>query len=249
MNKNGSIALIPGSNCAGGKGRVGINQTNPSYDLHVVGNGYFSSSLMAYKLAAGKFDDTYNLNVYAKTGIPQIKFCNDNSALIIGIATANGHFAATAKPRDVVFKTQTGDGNPNNMMFYINNNDNDGNSYIEFGDNYNYAVMRIYNNANVKIDGYLFAKSLRLNTNVWSDDVFNKNYKLMPLNELEVYIKNNKHLPGFPNQEKVKKEGINVAEMDAMLLRKIEELTLYVIELKKENEKLQLQLNKINSNK
>ena len=72
----------------------------------------------------------------------------------------------------------------------------------------------------------------------WSDYVFAKGYKLKPLNELDAFIKKNKHLPGVPSAEEMVKEGLDVATMDAKLLEKIEELTLYVIELKKEVEKL-----------
>jgi hypothetical protein len=73
-------------------------------------------------------------------------------------------------------------------------------------------------------------------TTDWSDFVFEKNYKLTPLKELEVFINKNKHLPGIPSAQDVVDNGINVAEMDAKLLMKIEELTLYMIEMKKENE-------------
>jgi len=76
------------------------------------------------------------------------------------------------------------------------------------------------------------------NTSNWSDYVFNKDYKLLSLGEVESYIQKNKHLPGVPSAEEVVKDGIDMATMDAKLLEKIEELTLYMIELKKENESI-----------
>ncbi len=75
-------------------------------------------------------------------------------------------------------------------------------------------------------------------TSNWSDYVFAKDYKLLSLGEVESYIRKNKHLPGVPSAEEVVKDGIDMATMDAKLLEKIEELTLYMIEMKKENEKL-----------
>lgn len=72
----------------------------------------------------------------------------------------------------------------------------------------------------------------------WSDFVFNKDYQLMPLAELESYINTNKHLPEIPTADEVAKDGIDVAEMDAKLLQKIEELTLYVIQLEKDMHEL-----------
>lgn len=70
----------------------------------------------------------------------------------------------------------------------------------------------------------------------WPDYVFHSSYKLPDLKEVEQFIKENKHLPEIPSAAEVEKEGINLGEMNANLLKKIEELTLYVIDLKKENE-------------
>ncbi|MNR27803.1 hypothetical protein D3C85_1450900 [compost metagenome] len=61
---------------------------------------------------------------------------------------------------------------------------------------------------------------------------------MLDLKELDEYIKLNKHLPNIPSADEMVKNGLDVAEMDALLLSKIEELTLYVIELKKELEAL-----------
>ncbi|MEZ5198827.1 MAG: hypothetical protein R2764_21360 [Bacteroidales bacterium] len=67
----------------------------------------------------------------------------------------------------------------------------------------------------------------------WKDCVFENNYDLMSLKETEAFIKEHKHLPGIPSEKEVLENGINVGEMNALLLQKIEELTLYVIELEK----------------
>jgi hypothetical protein len=71
-------------------------------------------------------------------------------------------------------------------------------------------------------------------TGDWSDYVFEPNYKRMPLEEVEKFVKLNKHLPNVPSAEEMVKGGLDVAKSDAKLLEKIEELTLYVIELNKE---------------
>ncbi len=81
----------------------------------------------------------------------------------------------------------------------------------------------------------------------WSDFVFAKDYKLRSLFEVESYVKKHHHLPEIPSSEEVYKEGLDLAQMDAKLLMKIEELTLYMIELKKENEKLKAQMEVLNS--
>jgi hypothetical protein len=75
-------------------------------------------------------------------------------------------------------------------------------------------------------------------TSDWADYVFDKHYKLMPINQLEQFLNQNKHLPNVPSAEEVVKNGIDVAKMNAKLLEKIEELTLYLIQLNKKVEAL-----------
>ncbi len=79
-------------------------------------------------------------------------------------------------------------------------------------------------------------------TTDWSDFVFAKNYKLKPLSEVEKFIKKYKHLPDLPSADKMVQQGNDLGKTDALLLQKIEELTLYMIALKKENEAIKKQL-------
>jgi hypothetical protein len=79
--------------------------------------------------------------------------------------------------------------------------------------------------------------SLKTTSN-WADYVFEKEYKLRKLRDVEAFIKKNKHLPDVPSAEEVVKNGMDVAEISAILLKKIEELTLYNIELNKKVEYL-----------
>ena len=73
----------------------------------------------------------------------------------------------------------------------------------------------------------------------WSDFVFEKDYKLMPLKELEVFISKHKHLPEIPTATEAVREGVDLAQMTSKLLQKIEEQTLYIIELNKRIEQLE----------
>jgi hypothetical protein len=80
----------------------------------------------------------------------------------------------------------------------------------------------------------------------WADYVFEKNYKLKPLDEIEKFIKANKHLPGVPSAEEIIKNGsIDVNEMFAKQMEKIEELTLYLINMKKELTAMQKENNEL----
>jgi hypothetical protein len=71
----------------------------------------------------------------------------------------------------------------------------------------------------------------------------------MPLKEVENFISKNKHLPGMPSAGKVQEEGLNVGDNQAVLLQKIEELTLYLIEQDKKIKQLETQLKSQNSKK
>jgi hypothetical protein len=98
----------------------------------------------------------------------------------------------------------------------------------------------------LSVNGNIKCRQVEVSLSGWSDFVFQDDYSLMSLAELDNYIKENNHLPGVPSTEEVMTNGNNLGEMDAILLQKIEELTLYVIELKKENEILKTQISGIN---
>jgi hypothetical protein len=81
------------------------------------------------------------------------------------------------------------------------------------------------------------------------DYVFANDYKLKSLLEIESYIKENNHLPEIPSAGEIEKNGLLLAEMNMSLLKKVEELTLYMIEMKKENQKMKEDILKLKQNK
>lgn len=84
----------------------------------------------------------------------------------------------------------------------------------------------------------LKAKDVKVELNNAADYVFEENYNLQSLQEVERYVKENKHLPGVPSAAEIAKNGMSVSEMSNLFLEKIEELTLHMIQLQKENEAL-----------
>ena len=95
-------------------------------------------------------------------------------------------------------------------------------------------------NGNTLIRGNLEAKKVKVTATPGSvpDYVFQPNYKLKTLNELEAFIKANSHLPNIPNAKEIETNGQNLGDIQLKLLEKIEELTLYVIEQDKEIQRL-----------
>jgi hypothetical protein len=79
----------------------------------------------------------------------------------------------------------------------------------------------------------------------WPDYVFHNNYKLTDLKELEKFVNQNHHLPEIPSEKEVSENGIELAKMNGLLLKKIEELTLYLIEQQKQLEMVQERLSEL----
>lgn len=112
-----------------------------------------------------------------------------------------------------------------------------GNVGIGCGSNRNYILA---------VSGGIISDKVSIkNIEDWPDYVFEDSYEVMSIDELEQYIESNSHLPSVPSRAEVLENGIDVAEMNAILLEKIEELTLYVIELQKQMDKQQNEINKL----
>jgi len=84
----------------------------------------------------------------------------------------------------------------------------------------------------------LTAAYVNISSSVWSDYVFEKDYKLMSLSQIEDFYKKYHHLPDVPSAKEMEEKGDNIAETDAMLLKKIEELTIHMVELEKQVKEL-----------
>jgi hypothetical protein len=111
------------------------------------------------------------------------------------------------------------------------------NTYLDPNNGYKLYVTGGIRTEKVKVD--------IAGNNGWADYVFDKTYKKMPLNELENYIAKNKHLPDMPSACEAQENGVDLLEMQVKLLKSLEELTLHMIDLKKENELLKVEIEKL----
>ncbi|ANH80051.1 hypothetical protein A8C56_02795 [Niabella ginsenosidivorans] len=94
----------------------------------------------------------------------------------------------------------------------------------------------------LSVNGNIRAKEIKVETANWPDYVFKPDYPLIPLNKVESFIKENGHLPGVLSAKEVAEKGVAVGANQAILLKKIEELTLHMIRLEKENATLKNRL-------
>ena len=89
------------------------------------------------------------------------------------------------------------------------------------------------------VNGNIKAREVKVTLAGWSDFVFEDDYDLPTLEEVEKYIKTHRHLPEIPSAKEVEENGVELGKMDSKLLQKIEELTLYIIDQEKRIRKLE----------
>lgn len=195
----------------------------------------------------GKFSSYSTDNLYLQTNsISRLAIINSNGYVGIGtinpssLLTVNGNISSNSLK---IVNHETSDWS---YASYIKV-DRDLTKAFVISDKNSNEVFRIYGNGIVyskKVVAEAFEVRPDAANISWYDSVFSLNYELMPLFDVEKYIKQYSHLPDIPSENVVKSQGFNLAEMDGLLLKKIEELTLYVISLQKEIESLKLKVKK-----
>jgi hypothetical protein len=201
-------------------GNLGINTLTPTHKLEVNGEAYITDILsLNNKLSLGSFT-IGNTN----TGEAWIGRGNDRAKGSVTFQLGNSDNSIF----DILDYRWTRE------IFQVKNN----------GDTYIYGNLLInkttQSNSSYKLDvaGKIRADEIVVNT-TGADFVFEPSYQLMSLQELETYLKANRHLPGIATAAEMQENGVSAGEMQTKLLQKVEELTLYVIEQQKQLEHLQ----------
>lgn len=136
---------------------------------------------------------------------------------------------------DILFnRGSINDGLPSGLIFGVGPGRN-----VDFRNENNQTLMRLVaNTGDLYVDGKITTTEIEVKLDIWPDFVFADDYNLMSIHELEGYILKNRHLPSVPSEAEVLENGVELGQMSAILLQKIEELTLYMIQISKENEEL-----------
>ncbi|WP_051416704.1 hypothetical protein [Asinibacterium sp. OR53] len=162
----------------------------------------------------------------------------------IGVSSGSGYVITFDRTSQTYASTSI---QSNNALFTVSSN----NSFFFSGGNVGIGTTAPTEMLSVK--GNVKAQKMIVTQTGWSDYVFDPSYQLKPLSQVEVFIKENKRLPEVPSAKEVEEKGISVGDNQALLLKKIEELTLYMIEMKKESKKQQEEIEmlkgKLNINK
>lgn len=210
-------------------GNVGIGVNNPIYTRFQI-NGSVASSVAMFG------GDKTGISINADN--PEIGF--------------NYFYNGTTKTMKTGYGAVLGMYPNSGDMYFGNFNGNQ--SVADFGNITGFqTVMTIKQNGNIgigtvnpshklSVNGGIRAKEIRVNTG-WADYVFEPNYKLKPLTEVEQFIKENGHLPEIPSAIEIQNKGLDVGAVQTKMMAKIEELTLYLIEANKKIEQLEYQVN------
>jgi hypothetical protein len=212
LNPPGTGVFFPGN--------VGINTTDPSHAKLEV-NGRVGATVAMFGA------DAFGVGIAANN--PEIGF--------------NYFFNGSTKTIKAGYAANFGM-SPGSGDIYIGNFSGN-QSASNFGDisGYQYCLT-IKQNGNVGIGTTDPTYKLSVNGNIrskevvvesgWADYVFNNDYKLLPLDETEQFILQHKHLPGIPSAKEIESNGLSLGAVQTKMMQKIEELTLYIIDLKKE---------------
>jgi hypothetical protein len=251
---------------ANASSNIGLGIDVPMAKLHVLGELLLEAN--APMIYTGKLSTDENKYLHIANS-PLLATPSGLKASGILVADAN-NYADPAK-NNLVVKGVVGIGNTltsnpngysllvngkvNASSFYINDQivvssqwtTSNANVYFNGGVGIGTTLSDNPNNYKLAVNGKIGAKDVRVETNstTWPDYVFESGYTLPTLRQLEIYINENKHLPDVPSAQQIEKEGHELGEMDAILMKKIEELTLYMIDLEKENEELKKRLESV----
>ena len=207
-------------------GNVGIGTFTPESKLHIYGqiDGAFNGLVIDNRKIYGP-NSGINQTSRILLSLSENKVPNPLSRIFGIIEAGTVAESSSANGRLSFYVRQNG--NPSEKMRITHNGN------VGIGTD----LSSNPNNYKLAVNGTIGAKEIKveLNSSTWSDFVFEENYELENLETVSKFIKENKHLPNIPTAEEVKEKGVNLVQMDAKLLQKIEELTLYVIEQSRRN--------------
>jgi hypothetical protein len=203
--------------------------TNHSYNLDVYNSNSPVAAMTVLQSGYTGIGVTSPQNKFHVAGGAIVADAPETNTLNIGSFSGSGNLIGSG----AYWTIRTATNHSYNLDVYNNNSPIAAMTVLQSG---NVGIGTASASEKLSVNGNISAKKLIVTQTGWSDYVFDKDYKLRSLASLETFINQNKHLPDIPSAKEVEEKGISVGDNQALLLKKIEELTLYVIELNKNNQ-------------
>ncbi|WP_153796808.1 hypothetical protein [Foetidibacter luteolus] len=221
-------------------GNVGIGVASPTAKMHIVGTQ--GSSFGKYTQTGVSEADAYlsieNGTTFTDQYIPCLKGRSYTPGRPYGLFFIGEADDVVPVAPDVIGAAIVLNGRKKNGTALVNNNvlaiNNLSQNLMVVTAAGNVGIGTLSPDEMLAVNGNIKAKKLIVTQNGWADYVFDKDYNLLPLYKVEDFIQQNKHLPGVPSAKEVSEKGIDLGDSQAVLLKKIEELTLYSIHQEKE---------------
>ncbi|WP_439697192.1 hypothetical protein ACFGVS_01630 [Mucilaginibacter sp. AW1-7] len=218
----------------------GLTNGTINFSVRADGQGYFAGNMgVGTSAPVSKLHTQVSNNGLNIIGGFQNLNGTQTGGNAVGIGFLNEALGSWWKA--AIVHERTGDYGTGSLKFLVNNSAD--NSTVNLGD----VKMTILSSGFVgigtatpketlSVNGNIRSKQVKVEIANWPDYVFKQQYQLPSLGDVKTYIDENHHLPEIPSEQEVAKNGINLGEMNKLLLKKVEELTLYLIE-KDKNEK------------
>lgn len=226
-----------GSNIYYDAGKVGIGITNPDAMLEIYGAPYTVMRSTSSSDTAWQGNFMFMQRSRGSIGVPTAVVNGDTIGVFDFWAHDGTSYGRTAAVRVNVDGAVGDEIRPSRIGFFTTDSTGSFSQKMMIKNDGKVGINTANPTHQLSVNGSIQAKEVIVESG-WADYVFHNDYKLMPLNEVEEYIDTNGHLPGMATAEQVQSEGLSVGAATSKLLEKVEELTLYVIDLQKQNNRL-----------
>jgi hypothetical protein len=219
------VEIISGKGLMVSAGSVGIGTTTPLAKLQVgtsTSNTGSSISMIGGAASGGAVNALSLVNSATAATGNEVNMTFHTAGNYSPTAKISAIAESVQPVTDLAFSTYNGTTGITEQMRIL------GNGYVGIGTSTPHEAL--------SVNGTIRSKEVKVETANWPDYVFKPNYILPSLSFVKSYIDQNQHLPDMPSEQEITRDGLNLGEMNKILVKKVEELTLYLIQQKEETE-------------